>query len=138
MAYIACLYARRSTVLRNWDNSVGLASLIAPRTSANGNKLPIMLREKDNPKSWHDRLAGLNAAAYVPMPASARQAKLLMLVGNRRIVRGCGCFRGFLEQLSPFLVEFAKGCLIIVQLRHDAQEEYVQVDRNFSRAEIDA
>jgi hypothetical protein len=51
-----------------------------------------------------------------------------MLVGSRHVVLFYGSLSGFLEQLSPFFVEFAKGRLAIVQLRHDAQEEYVQID----------
>ena len=49
----------------------------------------------------------------------------MLVVSRRCIVRFCGRFSDFLEQFSPLLVEFTKGYLIVVQLRYDAQEEYM-------------
>ena len=61
---------------------------------------------------------------------------MVMLVGVW-VGSGYGRFRDLLEQRVPFFVEFAKGRLSVVQLRHDAQKEDVQIDRALDRLAID-
>ena len=60
-----------------------------------------------------------------------------MMVVGVWIGSGYGRFCDLLEQRVPFLVEFAKGRLSVIQLRHDAQKEYVQIDRALDRLAID-
>ena len=60
-----------------------------------------------------------------------------MMVVGVWIGSGYGRFCDLLEQRVPFFVEFAKGRLSVVQLRHDAQKEDVQIDRALDRLAID-
>lgn len=82
--------------------------------------------------------AALRSAARLISPGFAGGCLLMMVLVGGWVGGGYGRFRDLLEQCVPLLVEFAKGRLAIVQVRHDSQKEQVQVDRDFNRAEIDA